>query len=84
MLCVLAPWSVVDFQQHFEINVELKGVMQDASVMHISNNVHQKPRTLHCGAVRVKPNEPSIHHSGSRQSNFDPHGTGLIFSLFIS
>uniref|UniRef100_A0A8C3A108 Transmembrane protein 181 n=1 Tax=Cyclopterus lumpus TaxID=8103 RepID=A0A8C3A108_CYCLU len=39
-----------DFQQPFEINVELKGVMQDASVMHI-NNVHQKSRTLHCGAV---------------------------------
>lgn len=41
--------SVVAFQQHFEINVELKGVMQDASVMHISNSVHQKSRTLHCG-----------------------------------
>lgn len=41
-----------DFQQPFEINVELKGVMQDASVMHI-NNVHQKSRTLHCGAVSV-------------------------------
>ncbi|XP_037606085.1 transmembrane protein 181 isoform X1 [Sebastes umbrosus] len=37
-----------DFQQPFEINVELKGVMQDASVMHI-NNMHQKSRTLHCG-----------------------------------
>ncbi|KAM9339455.1 transmembrane protein 181 isoform 3-T3 [Symphorus nematophorus] len=39
-----------DFQQPFEINVELKGVMQDASVMHI-NEVQKKPRTLHCGAV---------------------------------
>uniref|UniRef100_A0A8C9Y0B7 Transmembrane protein 181 n=1 Tax=Sander lucioperca TaxID=283035 RepID=A0A8C9Y0B7_SANLU len=37
-----------NFQQPFEINVELKGVMQDASVMHI-NNIHQKSRTLHCG-----------------------------------
>lgn len=44
--------SVGDFQQPFEINVELKGVMQDASVMHI-NNAHQKSRTLHCGTVSV-------------------------------
>ena len=44
--------SVGDFQQPFEINVELKGVMQDASVMHI-NTVHQKSRTLHCGAVSI-------------------------------
>uniref|UniRef100_A0A8C7VU53 Transmembrane protein 181 n=1 Tax=Oncorhynchus mykiss TaxID=8022 RepID=A0A8C7VU53_ONCMY len=41
--------TVVDFLQHFEINVELKGVMQDASVMHIRSNVHQKSRMLHCG-----------------------------------
>ncbi|XP_069370747.1 transmembrane protein 181 isoform X4 [Paralichthys olivaceus] len=40
--------NIGDFQQPFEINVELKGVTQDASVMHI-NNVHQKSRTLHCG-----------------------------------
>ncbi|XP_062323825.1 transmembrane protein 181 isoform X2 [Osmerus eperlanus] len=53
--------NVVDFQQHFEINVELKGVMQDASVMHISNNVHQKPRTLHCGA---KCDEIIVVHLG--------------------
>uniref|UniRef100_A0A8C6KDM0 Transmembrane protein 181 n=1 Tax=Nothobranchius furzeri TaxID=105023 RepID=A0A8C6KDM0_NOTFU len=37
-----------DFKQPFEINVELKGVMQDASVMHIKT-VQQKSRTLHCG-----------------------------------
>ncbi|XP_010902940.1 transmembrane protein 181 isoform X2 [Esox lucius] len=41
--------NVVDFRQFFEINVELKGVLQDASVMHVRNNVHQKSRTLHCG-----------------------------------
>ncbi|XP_061785632.1 transmembrane protein 181 isoform X3 [Nerophis lumbriciformis] len=40
--------NVVDFQQPFEINVELKGVMQDASVTSI-NSVHRKSRTLHCG-----------------------------------
>uniref|UniRef100_UPI003AAF33C3 transmembrane protein 181 isoform X4 n=1 Tax=Centroberyx gerrardi TaxID=166262 RepID=UPI003AAF33C3 len=47
--------------QHFEINVELKGVMQDASVKHISNNVHQKSRTLHCGA---KCDEIIVLHLG--------------------
>ncbi|XP_077408025.1 transmembrane protein 181 isoform X1 [Vanacampus margaritifer] len=40
--------NVGDFQQPFEINVELKGVMQDASVTHI-NSVRSKSRTLHCG-----------------------------------
>uniref|UniRef100_A0A667WRY7 Transmembrane protein 181 n=1 Tax=Myripristis murdjan TaxID=586833 RepID=A0A667WRY7_9TELE len=53
--------NVVDFQQNFEINVELKGVMQDASVMHINNNVHQKSRTLHCGA---KCDEIIVLHLG--------------------
>ncbi|RVE55838.1 hypothetical protein OJAV_G00230070 [Oryzias javanicus] len=48
------------FQQPFEINVELKGVMQDASVMHI-NPVHQKPRMLHCGA---KCDEIIVLHLG--------------------
>ncbi|CAL9692479.1 unnamed protein product [Knipowitschia caucasica] len=43
--------NVVDFKQSFEINVELKGVMQDASVMHI-NNVHQKSRMLHCSTFK--------------------------------
>uniref|UniRef100_A0A669CHU4 Transmembrane protein 181 n=1 Tax=Oreochromis niloticus TaxID=8128 RepID=A0A669CHU4_ORENI len=33
----------------FTINVELKGVMQDASVMHI-NNARVKSRMLHCAA----------------------------------
>lgn len=49
LLCV----SVGDFQQPFEINIELKGVMQDASVMHI-NKALPKSRMLHCGAVRSK------------------------------
>lgn len=47
---LLLSVSVGDFQQPFEINVELKGVMQDASVMQI-NKVHQKSRMLHCAAV---------------------------------
>lgn len=41
---------VVDFLQNFEINVELKGVTQEASVMHI--NVHQKSRKLHCSTTK--------------------------------
>ncbi|XP_029532296.1 transmembrane protein 181 isoform X1 [Oncorhynchus nerka] len=53
--------TVVDFLQHFEINVELKGVMQDASVMHIRSNVHQKSRMLHCGA---KCDEIIVVHLG--------------------
>lgn len=51
LLCV----SVGDFQQPFDINVELKGVMQDASVMQI-NQGHKRSRMLHCGAVSV--NQP--------------------------
>nr|XP_023662783.1 transmembrane protein 181 isoform X1 [Paramormyrops kingsleyae] len=47
--------SGVDYSQPLEINVELKGVMQDASVTRISSNVHQKSRILHCGAVNVHP-----------------------------
>uniref|UniRef100_A0A7N8Y0G7 Transmembrane protein 181 n=1 Tax=Mastacembelus armatus TaxID=205130 RepID=A0A7N8Y0G7_9TELE len=43
-----------------DINVELKGVMQDASVTHI-NNVHQKSRTLHC---RPKCDEIIVLHLG--------------------
>ncbi|XP_051792974.1 transmembrane protein 181 isoform X2 [Acanthochromis polyacanthus] len=39
-----------DFKQPFEISVELKGVMQDASMMHI--NKVQKSRTLHCGVQK--------------------------------
>lgn len=52
--------SMKDFNQDFEIFVELKGVMTDASVMHI-NNVQQKSRTLHCGA---KCDEIIVLHLG--------------------
>uniref|UniRef100_A0A4W6CKH9 Transmembrane protein 181 n=1 Tax=Lates calcarifer TaxID=8187 RepID=A0A4W6CKH9_LATCA len=58
---LLLSVSVGDFQQPFEINVELKGVTQDASVMHINNNVHQKSRTLHCG---TKCDEIIVLHLG--------------------
>ncbi|KAG7272031.1 hypothetical protein CRUP_030135 [Coryphaenoides rupestris] len=49
LTCVLQmEHSNVAFQQPFELNVELNGVMPDATITHISNNVHQKSRTLHC------------------------------------
>ncbi|XP_062293009.1 transmembrane protein 181 isoform X2 [Scomber scombrus] len=52
--------NVGDFQQPFEINVTLKGRIQDASMMHM-NNVHQKSRTLHCG---TKCDEIIVLHLG--------------------
>ncbi|XP_076011190.1 transmembrane protein 181 [Genypterus blacodes] len=53
--------NVGGFQQPFEINVELKGVMQDTSIMQIRNDVHQKSRMLHCGA---KCDEIIVLHLG--------------------
>lgn len=50
--------AVRDFKQPFEINVELKGVMQDASVMHI-NNARVKSRMLHCAAA-VSIGQPAL------------------------
>ncbi|XP_076128529.1 transmembrane protein 181 isoform X2 [Alosa pseudoharengus] len=44
--------DVADFKQPFQINVLLKGVMQDASVMHITDDVHQRLRMLHCAPQR--------------------------------
>ncbi|XP_066556496.1 transmembrane protein 181 isoform X2 [Amia ocellicauda] len=40
----------VNIGREFDMNVEIKGVMQDASVMHINNDVHHKKRSLHCGS----------------------------------
>ncbi|KTG33369.1 hypothetical protein cypCar_00033177 [Cyprinus carpio] len=37
--------------REFGMNVELQGVMQDASVTRISNNIHNKNRSLHCAAA---------------------------------
>ncbi|XP_030637498.1 transmembrane protein 181 isoform X2 [Chanos chanos] len=39
-----------DFKQDIEMDVELRGVTQDASVMDITDNVHHKTRKLHCKA----------------------------------
>ncbi|KAG7460838.1 hypothetical protein MATL_G00203150 [Megalops atlanticus] len=65
LTCVIQPDQTngADFHQPFEINVELKGVMQDTSVMHVNNNVHQKSRTLHCSAAS-KCDEIIVVHLG--------------------
>uniref|UniRef100_A0A3Q3A622 Transmembrane protein 181 n=1 Tax=Kryptolebias marmoratus TaxID=37003 RepID=A0A3Q3A622_KRYMA len=60
LTCVMQAANMGDFKQSFEISVELKGVMQDASVMHIKT-VQQKSRTLHCGA---KCDEIIVLHLG--------------------
>lgn len=62
--------SVGDFQQPFEINVQLKGVMQDASVMRI-NNARQKSRTLHCGSVSVNQKSAAQFINVQYSSTFD-------------
>lgn len=54
--CLLLLLSVGDFKQPFEISVELKGVMQDASVIQI-NKAQPKSRMLHCASVSVKPQD---------------------------
>ncbi|XP_054877359.1 transmembrane protein 181 isoform X1 [Poeciliopsis prolifica] len=53
LTCVMQAGNsnMKDFKQNFEINVDLKGVMQVASVMHIKS-VQQKSRMLHCGAQK--------------------------------
>ncbi|XP_051544425.1 transmembrane protein 181-like isoform X4 [Myxocyprinus asiaticus] len=56
--------SVGDFRREFGMNVELQGVMQDASVMHISDNVHNKNRTLHCAAHQEVCDEIIVLHLG--------------------
>ncbi|RXN08225.1 transmembrane protein 181 isoform X1 [Labeo rohita] len=48
----------------FGMNVELQGVMQDASVMRISDNVHNKNRSLHCAAHQQACDEIIVLHLG--------------------
>lgn len=62
VLCFLLFLSVGDFKQPFEISVEMKGVMQDASVVQI-NKAQPKSRMLHCASVSVKPQFNEYHHS---------------------
>lgn len=61
VLCFLLFLSVGDFKQQFEISVELKGVMQDASVIQI-NKAQPKSRMLHCASVSVKPQHGRLFH----------------------
>ncbi|XP_028809362.1 transmembrane protein 181 isoform X1 [Denticeps clupeoides] len=56
--------NVADFKRPFEIIVELEGVMQDASITHISDNEHQKSRMLHCGIAQQSCDETIIMHLG--------------------
>ncbi|XP_058628159.1 transmembrane protein 181 isoform X2 [Onychostoma macrolepis] len=46
------------------MNVELQGVMQDASVMHIRDNVHNKNRSLRCAARQQACDEIIVLHLG--------------------
>uniref|UniRef100_A0A673HRF6 Transmembrane protein 181-like n=1 Tax=Sinocyclocheilus rhinocerous TaxID=307959 RepID=A0A673HRF6_9TELE len=50
--------------REFGMNVELQGVMQDASVMRISNNMHNKNRSLHCTAHQQACDEIIVLHLG--------------------
>uniref|UniRef100_UPI003F52D490 transmembrane protein 181 isoform 1 n=1 Tax=Danio rerio TaxID=7955 RepID=UPI003F52D490 len=44
--------NIVDLSwREFGMNVELQGVVQDTSVMRISDNVHNRNRSLHCSAA---------------------------------
>uniref|UniRef100_A0A9J8BVT6 Transmembrane protein 181 n=1 Tax=Cyprinus carpio carpio TaxID=630221 RepID=A0A9J8BVT6_CYPCA len=50
--------------REFGMNVELQGVMQDASVTRISNNIHNKNRSLHCAAHQQACDEIIVLHLG--------------------
>ncbi|XP_051546546.1 transmembrane protein 181 isoform X1 [Myxocyprinus asiaticus] len=65
LTCVIQIQNTVgDFRREFGMNVELQGVMQDASVMRISDNVHNKNRTLHCAAQQQVCDEIIVLHLG--------------------
>ncbi|KAI4878039.1 hypothetical protein NFI96_000412 [Prochilodus magdalenae] len=66
LLCVIQMTqnNEEDFRKSFEFNVELKGVMQDASIMHISDNVHHKSRSLHCALPHQFCDEFVVVHLG--------------------
>ncbi|XP_051974327.1 transmembrane protein 181-like isoform X2 [Xyrauchen texanus] len=65
LTCVIQIQNKVgDFRREFGMNVELQGVMQDASVMRIIDNVHNKNRTLHCAAHQEVCDEIIVLHLG--------------------
>ncbi|XP_062850709.1 transmembrane protein 181 isoform X2 [Trichomycterus rosablanca] len=65
LICVIEMAHQKDeLKRKFEMNVELKGVMQDGSIMHISDNVHRKSRTLRCAPPEQKCDEIIVVHLG--------------------
>uniref|UniRef100_A0A3B4CUJ3 Transmembrane protein 181 n=1 Tax=Pygocentrus nattereri TaxID=42514 RepID=A0A3B4CUJ3_PYGNA len=66
LLCVIQMTqnNEEDFIKNFQMNVELKGVMQDASIMRISDNVHRKSRFLHCAQPHQLCDEFIVVHLG--------------------
>uniref|UniRef100_A0A3Q2TW87 Transmembrane protein 181 n=1 Tax=Fundulus heteroclitus TaxID=8078 RepID=A0A3Q2TW87_FUNHE len=74
LTCVMQAGNsnLKDFKQPFEININLKGGMQDASVVHIKS-VLQKSRTLHCG----KCDEIILLHLG--YLNFNQYQVDVSF-----
>ncbi|XP_042577448.1 transmembrane protein 181-like isoform X1 [Cyprinus carpio] len=57
--------SIADLSwEELGMNVELQGVMQDASVMRISNNIHNKNRSLRCAAHQQACEEIIVLHLG--------------------
>uniref|UniRef100_A0A9J7Z5V7 Transmembrane protein 181 n=1 Tax=Cyprinus carpio carpio TaxID=630221 RepID=A0A9J7Z5V7_CYPCA len=49
LTCIIQLDHIADLSwEELGMNVELQGVMQDASVMRISNNIHNKNRSLRC------------------------------------
>uniref|UniRef100_A0A673HNZ5 Transmembrane protein 181 n=1 Tax=Sinocyclocheilus rhinocerous TaxID=307959 RepID=A0A673HNZ5_9TELE len=66
LTCIIQLYSsIADLSwEELGMNVELQGVMQDASVMRISNNVHNKNRSLRCAAHQQACDEIIVLHLG--------------------
>ncbi|RXM34945.1 Transmembrane protein 181 [Acipenser ruthenus] len=50
-LIQLSQTDGIEFSKEVDMKVEIKGVMNDASVRNIYNSVHNRSRLLHCGAT---------------------------------
>ncbi|XP_028653545.1 transmembrane protein 181 isoform X1 [Erpetoichthys calabaricus] len=63
LTCVIERQQIgdEDVSKIFSINVAIKGVLQDASVKHITGDAHNRTRVLHCG---VKCDEIIVVHLG--------------------
>uniref|UniRef100_A0A671STT8 Transmembrane protein 181-like n=1 Tax=Sinocyclocheilus anshuiensis TaxID=1608454 RepID=A0A671STT8_9TELE len=66
LTCIIQLYSsIADLSwEELGMKVELQGVMQDASVMRISNNVHNKNRSLRCAAHQQACDEIIVLHLG--------------------